>query len=199
MHRTRCNGVDVEVVHHPTHGNPVATMARSACAALATYARLFGPYPRTTLRLVENAARDIGAHAEPGLVDYGDGFALLHPAGEPGSLDLVFAVTAHEVAHQWWGQQLAPARVEGAGLLVESLATYSATQVLEQLTKKGRPTRAEVTDAATAQRAECAMLNKGPHVVDAVRELDDILGRMRAHQSKKITLLRRLRSWSLGA
>ncbi|HEU5318277.1 MAG TPA: pyruvate kinase [Chloroflexota bacterium] len=74
-----------------------------------------------------------------------------------------------------------------------------ATQVLEQLTKKGRPTRAEVTDAATAQRAECAMLNKGPHVVDAVRVLDDILGRMRAHQSKKITLLRRLRSWSLGA
>jgi hypothetical protein len=106
-------------------------MARSACASLDRYSRLFGPYPHRTMRLVENAAGDIGAHAEPSLVDYGDGFALLNPATD--GLDLVFAVTAHEVAHQWWGQRLAPARVEGAGLLVESLATYSATQVVEQV------------------------------------------------------------------
>ncbi|KGQ19254.1 putative membrane protein [Lysobacter dokdonensis DS-58] len=131
VHRTRCNGVGVEVVHHPTHTGIVADMARSACASLARYTQLFGPYPHRTMRIVENAARDIGAHAEPGLVDYGDGFSLLNPAGEPDGLNLVFAVTAHEVAHQWWGQKLAPARVEGAGLLVESLATYSATQVME--------------------------------------------------------------------
>ena len=34
-----------------------------------------------------------------------------------------------------------------------------ATQVLENLAKKGVPTRAEITDAAMAQRAECVMLN----------------------------------------
>jgi hypothetical protein len=64
-------------------------------------------------------------------VDYGDGFALLDPAREPEGLDLVFAVTAHEVAHQWWGGgRLQPARVEGVGFLIESMATYSATQAL---------------------------------------------------------------------
>jgi pyruvate kinase len=67
-----------------------------------------------------------------------------------------------------------------------------ATQVLEGMAKKGRPTRAEVSDAAMSVRAECVMLNKGPYIVDTVRFLSDILRRMAAHQSKKRALLRRL-------
>ena len=67
-----------------------------------------------------------------------------------------------------------------------------ATQVLEGLAKEGRPTRAEITDAAMGQRAECVMLNKGPHVVDAVRVLDDLLRRMAPHQRKKTPMLRAL-------
>jgi pyruvate kinase len=60
-----------------------------------------------------------------------------------------------------------------------------ATQVLEGLAKKGVPSRAEITDAAMGERAECVMLNKGPHLATAVRVLDGILQRMQAHQSKK--------------
>ena len=67
-----------------------------------------------------------------------------------------------------------------------------ATQVLDQLARTGRPSRAEVTDAAMAVRAECVMLNKGPYVVDAARALDDILRRMEQHQYKKRSLYRRL-------
>lgn len=67
-----------------------------------------------------------------------------------------------------------------------------ATQVLEGLAKGGRPSRAEVSDAAIGQRADCVMLNKGPHIVAAVRTLDDILQRMQAHQAKKRSLLRPL-------
>ncbi len=67
-----------------------------------------------------------------------------------------------------------------------------ATQVLESLAKKGAPSRAEITDAAMGERAECVMLNKGPHLVQAVRVLDNILQRMEAHQSKKSPRLRRL-------
>jgi pyruvate kinase len=71
-----------------------------------------------------------------------------------------------------------------------------ATQVLEQLAKTGRPSRAEITDAAMGERAECVMLNKGPHILDAMRMLDDILRRMQAHQSKKRPLLRALKAWA---
>jgi pyruvate kinase len=70
-----------------------------------------------------------------------------------------------------------------------------ATQVLETLAKEGLPTRAEVTDAAMANRAECVMLNKGPHIVLAVAMLDNVLARMTGHQHKKTPQLRALRSW----
>jgi pyruvate kinase len=67
-----------------------------------------------------------------------------------------------------------------------------ATQVLESLAKTGMPSRAEVTDAAMSERAECVMLNKGPFIREAVRTLDDILRRMQTHQTKKRAMLRPL-------
>jgi pyruvate kinase len=74
-----------------------------------------------------------------------------------------------------------------------------ATQVLDDLVKEGLPSRAETTDAAMAQRAECVMLNKGPHVVEAIRFLSDIIGKMSRHQSKKYALLGAPHSWPLDA
>lgn len=68
-----------------------------------------------------------------------------------------------------------------------------ATQVLESLAKEGMASRAEITDAAMGDRAECVMLNKGPHILAAVHILDDILHRMQAHQSKKRAMLRELK------
>jgi pyruvate kinase len=67
-----------------------------------------------------------------------------------------------------------------------------ATQVLEGKAKKGRASRAEITDAAMAQRADCVMLNKGPHILSAIRMLDNILRRMQDHQYKKAPTLRKL-------
>ncbi len=71
-----------------------------------------------------------------------------------------------------------------------------ATQVLETLAKTGRPSRAEITDAAMGARAECVMLNKGPRILDAVVTLADILDRMSDHVRKKTPLLRRLHTWN---
>ena len=68
-----------------------------------------------------------------------------------------------------------------------------ATQVLEGTAKKGQPSRAEVSDAALSQRADCVMLNKGPHIFAAIRMLDNILRRMQGHQYKKTPRLRPLR------
>ncbi len=71
-----------------------------------------------------------------------------------------------------------------------------ATQVLETLVKKGIPSRAEMTDAAMSERAECVMLNKGPFIAEAVTILHDVLTRMQAHQLKKTPQLRALHAWS---
>ncbi len=70
-----------------------------------------------------------------------------------------------------------------------------ATQVLDTLAKTGQASRAEVTDASMSVRAECVMLNKGTHIVEAIKFLDSILVRMAAHQDKKRSLLRRLTAW----
>jgi len=71
-----------------------------------------------------------------------------------------------------------------------------ATEVLDQLARTGRPSRAEVTDAAMGQRAECVMLNKGPHVDEAIVFLDNILRSMSWHQRKNTPLLRPVQSWT---
>ncbi len=73
--------------------------------------------------------------------------------------------------------------------------TIWATQVLESMAKTGQPSRAEITDAAAGQRAECVMLNKGPHIVEAIEALNDILNRVSKVQRKSRTLLRRIHSW----
>jgi pyruvate kinase len=67
-----------------------------------------------------------------------------------------------------------------------------ATQVLDSATRSGVPTRAEVTDAAMAMRAECVMLGKGPHIATATRMLADIIRRMEAHQFKRRSMMRPL-------
>ena len=64
-----------------------------------------------------------------------------------------------------------------------------ATQVLENLVKYGAPSRAEITDAAMSERAECVMLNKGPYIVEGVSLLDKVLARMDEHQRKKTSRL----------
>ena len=71
-----------------------------------------------------------------------------------------------------------------------------ATQVLDTMARTGQPSRAEVTDAAMSERAECVMLNKGPYIRQAMTALDSILTRMNDHQDKKRSLLRRLGAWN---
>jgi pyruvate kinase len=67
-----------------------------------------------------------------------------------------------------------------------------ATQILEGMAKKGAPSRAEVSDAAMSILAECAMLNKGPKIVETVRFLSDVIDRMDEHYIKRRATLRKL-------
>ena len=49
-----------------------------------------------------------------------------------------------------------------------------ATQVLQNLVKKGSINRAEITDAAMSTRVECVMLNKGSHILQALKTLKNM-------------------------
>ncbi|CAA9348223.1 MAG: hypothetical protein AVDCRST_MAG11-3355, partial [uncultured Gemmatimonadaceae bacterium] len=123
--------VEIEVLHHPGHGWNVDGMLAGVRASLAHLSAELGPYPYRQLRLVEHPGTTPTLHAYPINVSFEEGFALLDPSRDERAVDFPFAVVAHELAHQWWGGQLMPAPVEGAGLLSESLAWYSAMGVVE--------------------------------------------------------------------
>ena len=122
--------VEIEVLHHPGHASNVDRMLAGSRAALGYLSATLGPYPYRQLRLVEHPGSG-GLHASPATIAFEEGAALLDPGRDDRGLDFPFAVVAHEVAHQWWGDQLTPAGVEGAPVLTESLAWYSAMGVVE--------------------------------------------------------------------
>ncbi|RYU77864.1 ABC transporter permease/M1 family aminopeptidase [Hymenobacter persicinus] len=123
--------VAVQVFYPPGLTLNPARMVRSAQASLDYYSRQFGPYPHRQLRFVAHPGYGFGHHAAPIDITVEEGFFLLNPEADARGFDLVTAVVAHEVAHQWWGNQLKQAYVEGAGLITESLAWYSALGMVE--------------------------------------------------------------------
>lgn len=124
--------VAIQIFHHPGHAGNLGRMVASVRASLDHHTRQFGPYPYSYIRLIENPVRGMGVATEAATVEYGEGFSLLNPGNGPQDLDVVFAVVAHGVARGWWGMQVAPADVQGAGLLDVSLETYSAMRVVEE-------------------------------------------------------------------
>jgi hypothetical protein len=109
-------------------------MVQSVRSALDYYTTQFGPYPYKHLTIVEVRGNEIGMHADPTLVRYSEETGLLTPRSN--EVDLPLSILSHELGHQWWGHQLQAAFVEGAPILSESLAQYSAMGVMEKA--KGR-------------------------------------------------------------
>ena len=183
VHEGRWNDTSIEIFHHPAHAWNVDRMVRSIQASLDYYTQQFGPYPHGQLRFVEHPGDGVSLHASPVNISYEEGFSLLNPGDDPRDIDLPFAVVAHEVAHQWWGATLTPARVEGAAVLTESLAWYSALQVVERTFGREHLRRLlsmmREVYATPRTRAEVPLLRatdsfltyrKGPFAMYALRE-----------------------------
>jgi ABC-type transport system involved in multi-copper enzyme maturation permease subunit len=125
------DGVDYAVYYHPAQAANVDRMMTAMQASIDYYGKAFGPYPFDRLRIVERPDAG-GGQAFPNGVAVGEGIFAMD-LRDPETLDMVTLLTAHEVAHQWWGQQVLGARMQGASLLYESLAQYSALMVMKRL------------------------------------------------------------------
>lgn len=131
VYEKRWKGIAIQIYYDPGQTENLERMVRSIQASLEHYTQQFGPYPHRLIRFVSYPGYGFGNHSTPATITAEEGFFLLNPKDDSRGFDLVTAVVAHEMGHQWWGGQLTPARVEGAGLLSESLAWYSAMGVLE--------------------------------------------------------------------
>jgi aminopeptidase N len=129
VRQERWRDVMLEIVHHPCHGANVERMMRSMQASLEQFTERFGPYRYKVLRMVEYPSAGGSLHASAGAVWYQELFSLFDPEHERRRIDMPFAVTGHEVAHQF---QPASANVEGRALLSESFAWYATLDVIRQ-------------------------------------------------------------------
>jgi len=203
--RSEWNGVAIEVYHHPEHGANVGRMIDAASKSLAYFTANFGPYQHRHLRIVEFPRYVRDATSFPGLLAYSEsmGFNDDRLGGEE-AIDHPFYVTAHEVAHQWWGQQLVAADVQGAGMLHETLAQYSALMVMEhELGQQGvrrvlayehhwylrgrGGERGVEPPLALAERQDYVYYHKGALAMYALR---DAVGEVRLNQALKRYLSR---------
>src|SRR5687768_2056802 len=133
VHRETWNGVVIELFYHPTHTFNLERFARAVRSSLDYYTRTFGPYPHRQIRIAEFPRYDNLAHAYPGTISQGEATGWLTKVDESRYFDLASLMVAREVAHQWWGFQVAPAAVEGGPVISEVLAQYSALMVIEKL------------------------------------------------------------------
>jgi hypothetical protein len=126
-------GVAIDVYYHPGHDVDVGRMIEGTKRGLAYYGTHFSPYQFHQFRIVEFPRYQDFAEAFPGTVPFSEGLGFISRVRDSeNDIDWPLFATAHELGHQWWGQQITPANQEGSVLLVESLAEYSALTVMEQ-------------------------------------------------------------------
>jgi ABC-2 type transport system permease protein len=134
----RAGEVALGVYHHPGHAMAVDRMNSAMQAALQVCEQAFSPYQFRQARILEFPAT-VGSFAQSfaNTIPYSENLGFIvdyRLADEDRSrIDLTTYVTAHEIAHQWWGHQLVPSDQQGAALPTETLAQYSALLTMERL------------------------------------------------------------------
>lgn len=118
------------VYYHPGHPQNVDVIATALDQSRRFYSAVFSEFPWQNLRIVEFPQLAGFAMGHPTLIPFSESIGFLTNE-EDGVSNLNFMVTAHEVAHQWWGNIVTPARAPGAPFLTEALAHYS-TLLMEE-------------------------------------------------------------------
>jgi len=132
--RDRWHDVAIEVWHQPGHEYNIDTMIAATKAGLDYFTAAFGPYQHKQFRIIEFPRYETFAQSFPNTIPYSEGIGFIARVrpDDPEDIDYPYYVTAHELAHQWWGHQVPGGDVQGETFLVETLAQYSALMVMKQ-------------------------------------------------------------------
>jgi ABC-type Na+ efflux pump permease subunit len=134
VRRQTHKGVEHAIYFHPAHHWNVDRTMAAMKTSIDYFRDAFGPYQFDQARIVETPAyRRGGGQAFPNTIAVGELGSFGMDLRDPEELDMVTMLTAHELAHQWWGHQVMEARMQGAALLGESLSQYSALMVLRKV------------------------------------------------------------------
>ena len=124
--------VDLAVYFQPGHAYNVQRMLDAMKSSLALFSEQFSPYQFKQARIIEFPSYADFAQSFANTIPYSENIGFLAKLAGDDKIDIVTYVTAHEIAHQWWGHQLVPSGQQGATMLIESFAQYSALLVMER-------------------------------------------------------------------
>jgi len=124
--------INLEIYYHKGHEYNLVRMMQSMKKSFDYFTQEFGTYPYQQMRIVETPRYLNRAQSFPSMVTYSESMGFIMNIDEAEDVDMPFFITAHELAHQWWGLQVAAANVQGRKMILESLAQYSALMVLKK-------------------------------------------------------------------
>ena len=126
------NDVDLKVYYHKGHEYNIDKMIEAMKASLDYFTVNFSPFQHNELRIVEFPRYATFAQSFPTTIPYSESIGFIANLENEDDIDYVYYVTAHEIAHQWWAHQVIGGNVQGATLMSEALAQYSALMVMEK-------------------------------------------------------------------
>lgn len=128
------NDVNLEIYYHKGHEYNLERMIKGMKASLEYNSKYFSPYQHKQVRIVEFPRTD-GSFAQsfPNTIPFSEGVGFIADVddSDKGGVDYGFAITVHELAHQWWAHQVIGADVKGATMMSESMSDYVKLKVLE--------------------------------------------------------------------
>lgn len=130
--KDKWNDVNLEIYYHNGHEYNLDRMMEGMKDALSYYSDHFGPFQFRQMRIMEFPRYASFAQSFANTVPFSEGIGFILKLDDPEKdLDMTYYVTAHEVAHQWWGHQAMEAGVKGNAMLSESMSQYSALMVMK--------------------------------------------------------------------
>ncbi|MEM5566177.1 M1 family aminopeptidase [Psychroserpens sp. AS72] len=124
--------VDLEIHYHKGHVYNIERMMASMKASLTYYSENFSPYQYNHLRIMEFPRYAKFAQSYPGTVPFSESIGFVLDINDKTDVDIAFYITAHEIAHQWFGMQVEAANVKGQHFILETMSQYAALMVLKQ-------------------------------------------------------------------
>ncbi|MDH4211943.1 MAG: ABC transporter permease [candidate division WOR-3 bacterium] len=131
VRRDAWHDVSIEVYYNKGHEYNIDRFIHSIKRSLEYFTEHFGPYQHRLVRVVEFPRYQEFAQSLTATIPYSEGIGFIARIDED-DVDYPFALTAHEVAHQWWAHQLVSADVRGATVMSEVLSQYSSLMVCRQ-------------------------------------------------------------------
>ncbi|MEL7424834.1 MAG: M1 family aminopeptidase, partial [Bacteroidota bacterium] len=123
--------VDLAIYYHQGHAYNIDRMMDGIKASLSYYSEHFSRYQYQQLSIMEFPRYASFAQSFPGAIPFSESLGFVLDIDDETDVDMAFYVTAHEVAHQWFGMQVEGANVQGRNFILETLSQYGALMVLK--------------------------------------------------------------------